>query len=58
MSQCIHWTSLQNQGNCKNLQEYNIPVVEDVAEALGSFENGIHVGNFGQIGTLVSMEIN
>jgi aminotransferase in exopolysaccharide biosynthesis len=36
----------------KICKEYNIPVVEDVAEALGSFENGIHVGNFGQIGTL------
>ncbi len=36
----------------KICKEYNIPVVEDVAEALGSFENGVHVGNFGQIGTL------
>ena len=32
--------------------QYNIPVVEDVAEALGTYENGIHVGNFGRCGAL------
>jgi perosamine synthetase len=32
--------------------EYNIPVVEDAAESLGSFYKGIHTGNFGKIGIL------
>jgi perosamine synthetase len=32
--------------------EYNIPVVEDAAESLGSFYNGQHTGTFGKIGVL------
>lgn len=32
--------------------EYNIPVVEDAAESLGSFYKGIHTGNFGRFGIL------
>ncbi|WP_045212500.1 LegC family aminotransferase [Desulfonatronovibrio magnus] len=32
--------------------EYNIPVVEDAAESLGSFYKGIHTGNFGRLGVL------
>jgi perosamine synthetase len=33
-------------------QRYQIPVVEDAAEALGSFYKGQHVGTFGNIGIL------
>lgn len=32
--------------------EYNIAVVEDAAESLGSYYNGKHTGLFGQIGTV------
>lgn len=32
--------------------EYNIPVVEDAAESLGSFYNNQHTGTFGDIGIL------
>lgn len=32
--------------------EYNIPVVEDAAESLGSFYKNQHTGTFGQIGIL------
>lgn len=32
--------------------EYNIPVVEDAAESLGSFFKGQHTGTFGKIGVL------
>lgn len=32
--------------------EYNIPVVEDAAESLGSYYKGNHTGNFGKIGVL------
>jgi len=32
--------------------EYNIPVVEDAAESLGSFYKGQHTGTFGKIGIL------
>lgn len=31
--------------------EYNIPLVEDCAESLGSFYKGKHTGNFGMMGT-------
>ncbi len=31
--------------------QYNIMVIEDAAESLGSFYNGIHTGNFGLMGT-------
>lgn len=31
--------------------EYNIPLVEDAAESLGSYYNGKHTGTFGQTGT-------
>lgn len=33
-------------------EEYNIPVVEDAAESLGSFYKGQHTGTFGKIGVL------
>ncbi|MFZ4441014.1 MAG: LegC family aminotransferase [Syntrophales bacterium] len=33
-------------------QKYNIPVIEDAAEALGSFYKGQHVGTFGELGIL------
>ena len=33
-------------------QKYNIPVIEDAAEALGSFYKGQHTGTFGDIGIL------
>ncbi len=33
-------------------EEYNIPLVEDAAESLGSFYKGRHTGNFGKIGVL------
>jgi len=33
-------------------KEYNIPLVEDAAESLGSFYKGRHTGNFGKIGVL------
>ena len=33
-------------------RKYHIPVIEDAAEALGSFYNGRHVGLFGDIGIL------
>jgi len=33
-------------------QRYHIPVVEDAAEALGSFYKGQHVGTFGDLGIL------
>ncbi len=32
--------------------EYNIPVIEDAAESLGSFYNNQHTGTFGKIGIL------
>lgn len=31
---------------------YNLPIVEDAAEALGSLSNGKHLGTFGQIGCI------
>jgi aminotransferase in exopolysaccharide biosynthesis len=33
-------------------QKYNIPVIEDAAEALGSFYKGQHAGTFGELGIL------
>jgi perosamine synthetase len=33
-------------------QDWNLPVIEDAAEALGSFRNNTHCGLFGDIGTL------
>ncbi len=33
-------------------EEYNIPLVEDAAESLGSYYKGKHTGNFGKIGVL------
>ncbi len=32
--------------------DWNIPVVEDAAESVGSYVNGIHTGLFGQVGVL------
>jgi perosamine synthetase len=33
-------------------QEFNIPLVEDAAESLGSYFNGRHTGTFGKVGTI------
>ncbi|HDQ15730.1 MAG TPA: LegC family aminotransferase [Bacteroidetes bacterium] len=33
-------------------EEYNIPVIEDAAESLGSFYKGKHTGSYGKIGVL------
>ena len=33
-------------------KKYNLKVVEDAAEALGSFYKGVHAGNFGHLGIL------
>ena len=33
-------------------QEFNIPLVEDAAESLGSYFNGQHTGTFGMVGVL------
>ena len=33
-------------------RKYNLKVIEDAAEALGSFYKGIHAGNFGNLGIL------
>jgi len=33
-------------------EEYNIPLIEDAAESLGSFYKGQHTGTFGKLGTL------
>jgi dTDP-4-amino-4,6-dideoxygalactose transaminase len=30
--------------------QYNIPVIEDCAQALGAIHDGVHVGNFGEVG--------
>lgn len=32
--------------------KYNVKLIEDCAESLGSYYNGIHTGNFGEIGVL------
>jgi len=32
--------------------EWNIPVVEDAAESIGSYSNGLHTGIFGDVGIL------
>lgn len=37
---------------CKVAAKWNLKVVEDSAEALGSFKNGIHCGLFGDLGIL------
>ena len=34
------------------LKKYDIPLIEDAAEALGSFYNKQHAGTFGNIGAL------
>lgn len=48
--------NLGNLGNISAIQEicqaYQIPFVEDAAEALGSFYEGKHAGTFGKIGIL------
>jgi perosamine synthetase len=36
----------------KICQEYNIPLVEDAAESLGSYFKGRHTGTFGKVGAL------
>lgn len=33
-------------------KEFNLPIVEDAAESLGSYFNGKHTGTFGRVGTL------
>ena len=37
---------------CEICAEYDIPVVEDAAEGLGSFLDGQHLGTFGKLGVL------
>ncbi|WP_448530275.1 LegC family aminotransferase [Raineya sp.] len=48
--------NLGNLGNISAIQEicraYQIPFVEDAAEALGSFYEGKHAGTFGKVGIL------
>ena len=39
-------------GLCEVTRRWNIPLVEDAAESLGSFYKGQHTGTFGAIGTL------
>jgi len=36
----------------KICKEFNIPLVEDAAESLGSYSGGKHTGTFGKVGTL------
>lgn len=50
---------VHNLGNIGNMQaiieicqNYSIPLVEDAAEALGSFYKGKHAGTFGEVGIL------
>ncbi len=45
------------EGICKVAKEFNIKVVEDAAQALGSTVNGKHVGTFGDAG-IVSFNNN
>jgi perosamine synthetase len=33
-------------------ERYNIPLVEDSAESIGSYYNGKHTGTFGKVGIL------
>ncbi len=48
--------NLGNLGNISAIEEicqaYQIPLVEDAAEALGSFYEGKHAGTFGKVGIL------
>lgn len=48
--------NLGNLGNISAIQEicerFNIPLVEDAAEALGAFYKGRHAGTFGKVGIL------
>ena len=37
---------------CEIGLEFGIPIVEDAAEALGSFFENQHLGTFGQVGVL------
>ncbi len=37
---------------CDICEDWNIPLIEDAAESLGSFSNKKHTGTFGQMGTL------
>lgn len=36
----------------KVCQEFNLPMIEDAAESLGSYYNGRHTGNFGRLSAL------
>ena len=36
----------------KNLQKFNIVLVEDAAESIGTFYKKKHLGNFGKLGTI------
>jgi len=53
---CIPIHNLGHPARVQEIQEickaYNILVVEDAAESLGSFASGTHTGRIGQIGTL------
>ena len=37
---------------CDVCEDWNIPLIEDAAESLGTFSNKKHTGTFGQMGTL------
>ena len=38
------------EGVCKVASKYNVPVIEDCAQALGSYIHGRHVGTYGMFG--------
>lgn len=53
ISACVLMHTLGHPGNASEiariLSKYDIPLVEDAAEALGSYKDGKHVGHNGQI---------
>jgi len=56
ISACVPMHTFGHPGRIDQIIEicrkYNIPVVEDAAEALGSFYKGQHAGTFGELGVL------
>ncbi len=53
---CLPIHNLGHPARVREIEEickaYNILVIEDAAESLGSFKNEVHTGRIGQIGTL------
>ena len=53
ISACVPMHTFGHIGKIEEVVEvcntYNIPVVEDAAEALGSYKNGKHAGSFGTV---------